>query len=428
VNAVEYQQAARRRTASDRRRDLSHPDLARPDLARPDLARPDLAVLADRPAAWIAHVPPIGEPAALQSSTGAPDMPLSKLAAAGQGEIGEPGVGEQSGIGGQGVGEQGGSSAADGLRLLLARAHSLSAMLGESCAPSIHSLRATTERVAALARADEFEELTSALGRLLPGLEAAVRTVPKESQADAYELTAMAYQACSAALMKLGEPLAAWVAADRAMAAAEQAGNLLLAAAGQYRLAAVFLDSGEYALADEIARTSLIALRGLAELGDPDALSLRGGLTLLRATVAARTDHPATAFGHLATARLIASRLAGRTANELPEFGAQYVALVEIAVSVDLGDADHALRAAAAVDTASMPAGRLARMLVDVARAYALRQEVDQATAALARAVDLEPAEARDGAFALIGELASMRTPPPRLLVALAAQVGALSP
>jgi hypothetical protein len=413
VNAVEYQQAARRRTASDRRRDLSHPDLA-----RPDLVRPDRAVLADRPAAWVAHVQPIEEPAARRTGIGAPDMPLSKLAAGEQGGIGEPGVGEQGGIG-----EQGRSSAADGLRLLLARAHSLSAMLGESCAPSIHSLRATTERVAALARAGEFEELTSALGRLLPGLEAAVRTVPKALQADAYELTAMAYQACSAALMKLGEPLAAWVAADRAMAAAE-----LLAAAGQYRLAAVFLESGEYALADEIARTSLIALRGLAELGDPDALSLRGGLTLLRATVAARTDHPATAFGHLATARLIASRLAGRTANELPEFGAQYVALVEIAVSVDLGDADHALRAAAAVDTASMSAGRLARMLVDVARAHALRQEVDQATAALTRAVDLEPAEARDRAFALIGELTSMRTPPPRRLVALAARVGALSP
>lgn len=434
MNAVEYQQAARRRTASERRRDLSHPDLA-----RPDLARPDLAVLADRPAAWVAHVPPIEEPAARRTGTGAPDMPLSKLAAAGQGDIGEPRVGERSGIGEPGAGEQGGigeprvgeqgrSSAADGLRLLLARAHSLSAMLGESYAPSIRSLRATTERVAALASAGEFEELTSALGRLLPGLEAAVRTVPKALQADAYELTAMAYQACSAALMKLGEPLAAWVAADRAMAAAEQAGNLLLAAAGQYRLAAVFLDSGEYALADEIARTSLIALRGLAELGDPDALSLRGGLTLLRATVAARTDHPATAFGHLATARLIASRLAGRTANELPEFGAQYVALVEVAVSVDLGDADHALRAAAAVDTASMSAGRLARMLVDVARAYALRQEVDEATAALTRAVDLEPAEARDRALALIGELTSMRTPPPRPLVALAAQVGALPP
>ncbi len=418
MNAVEYQQAARRRTASERRHDVSHPGLARPELARPDLAVP-----ADRLAACVAHMQPIEDPAARHSTTGAPDMPLSKLAAAAQGEIGEPRAGEQGGFG-----EQGRSSAADGLRLLLARAHSLSAMLGESYAPSIRSLRATTERVAALARAGEFEELTSALGRLLPGLEAAVRTVPKALQAEACELTAMAHQACSAALMKLGEPLAAWVVADRAMAAAEQAGNLLLAAAGQYRLAAVFLDSGEHALADEIARTSLIALRGLAELGDPDALSLRGGLTLLRATVAARTDHPATAFGHLATARLIASRLAGRPANELPEFGAEHVALVEIAISVDLGDADHALRAAAAIDTASMSAGRLARMLVDVARAYALRQEVDEATAALTRAVDLAPAEARDRAFALIGELASMRTPPPRPLVALAARVGAFPP
>jgi tetratricopeptide (TPR) repeat protein len=371
VNTVEYQQVVGRRTASERHHDLPQPDLYAPFSL---------------------------------------DAPLPKLATAGPG----------------GIGDQSRSSAANGLRLLLARAHSLSAMLGESHAPSIRSLRATTERVAALATAGEFEELTSALGGLLPGLEAAVRTVPKAVQADAYELTAMAYQACSAALMTLGEPLAAWVAADRAMAAAEQAGNLLLAAAGQYRLASVFLDSGEFALADEIARTSLIALRGLAELGDPDALSLRGGLTLLRAAVAARTGHPATAFAHVATARLIASRLAGRPANELPEFGAQYVALVEIAVSVDLGDAGHALRAAAAVDTACMSPGRLARMLVDVARAYALRQEVDEATTALARAMDLDPGQTRDRAFELIRELTSMRTPPPRPLLALAERVGAL--
>ncbi len=329
-----------------------------------------------------------------------------------------------------GIGELRRSSAADGLRLLLAGAHSLCAMLGESHAPSIGSLRATTERACALARAGEFEELTSVLGGLLPGLEAAVRTAPPSLREDAYELTAMAYQACSAALMKLSEPLAAWVAADRAMAAAEKAGNLLLAAAGQYRLASVFVDSSEYALGDEIARTSLIALRGLAELGDPDALSLCGGLTLLRAMTAARTDHPAAAFGYLAKARLLASRLGTRQANAMPEFGAQYVALFEIAVSVDLGDAGHALRAAASVDTAGLSPARLARMLIDVARAYALRQQVDEATAALARAVELGPGQVRDRdrACQVIGDLLSMQTPPPRPLMALAERVGALPP
>jgi hypothetical protein len=328
-----------------------------------------------------------------------------------------------------GVDELRRSSAAEGLRLLLAGAHSLCAMLGESHAPSAGSLRAMTDRACALAGAGEYEQLTTVLGELLPGLEAAVRTVPSALQTDAYELTAMAYQACSAALVKLDEPLAAWVAADRAMAAAEKAGNLLLVAEGQYRLASVFLDSGEYALADEMARTTLLALRGLAELGDPGGLSLCGGLTLLRAAIASRTSHAAAAFGHLAKARLLASRLGTRRATGMPEFGAQYVALVEIAVSVDVGDAGHALRTAASVDTASLSPGRLARLLIDVARAYALRDQLDEATAALLRAEDLGSGQARDhdSACQVIRELLTMHTPPARALTALAERMGALT-
>ena len=149
----------------------------------------------------------------------------------------------------------------------------------------------------------------------------------------------MAHQACSVALTRLDDPMAAWVAAGRAMTAAENAGNLILAAAGQYRLASVFLDCSEFALADEVARTTLTALRGLAELGDPEALSLCGVLTLVRSVIAARTRHPETAYGHLAKARLLASRLGTQQANGVPEFGPQYVALYEIAVSVELGDA-----------------------------------------------------------------------------------------
>jgi transcriptional regulator with XRE-family HTH domain len=403
VNTVEYQQVLGRRIAQERRRH--------------GLSQPELATLVDRPVTWVSQlergVEPIDRPTALEPLADALELPLSELAG------GVPG----------GVGELRRSSAADGLRMLLARAHSLCAMLGESHAPALGSLRATTERACALAGAGEYDQLTTVLAKLLPGLEAAVRTVPAGLQADAYELTAMAYQACSAALMKLAEPLAAWVAADRAMAAAEKAGNMLLAAAGQYRLASVLLDSGECALADEMARTTLLALRGLAELADPDALSLCGGLTLLRAVIAARASHPAAAFGHLAKARLLASRLGKDQATAVPEFGAQYVALFEIAVSVDLGDAGHALRAAAALDTASLAPAWLARILIDVARAYALRRQVDEATAALSRAVDLGscPARDQDRARGVIRELLTMQTPPPRALAVLAERVGAPS-
>ncbi len=358
MNTVEYQQVLGRRVAQERRRH--------------GLSQPELAAMVDRPVAWVSQAG-AGHPAdraarVLKSLADALELPLSELAA------GAPPAGE--------TGRR--RRAADGLRVLLAGAHSLRAMLGESSAPPLSVLRASTERSCALARTGDFDELAAVLGDLLPGLEAAVRSVPPAQQPDAYELTAMAYQACSAALAKLDEPLASWVAADRAMSAAEKAGNLLLAAAGQYRLALVFLDSGELGLADEAARTTLTALRGLAELGDPEAVSLCGGLTLLRAVIAARTRHPEAAFGHLAKARLLASRLGARQANGLSEFGPRYVALYEIAVSVDLGDAVHALRTAASVDPAGLSPGRQARMLIDVARAYALREQVDEATAALA--------------------------------------------
>src|SRR5260370_12155184 len=132
----------------------------------------------------------------------------------------------------------------------------------------------------------------------------------------------MAKRAGAAVLMRMEERLAAWVAADRAMAAAEKAGNLLLAAGSQYPLAEVFLDCREYALADEMARSSMIALRGLAEVGDPDALSLCGGLTLLRAAVAARTRRPAAAYGHVAKARPLPTRRAAPPPKPMPALGA----------------------------------------------------------------------------------------------------------
>jgi hypothetical protein len=338
------------------------------------------------------------------------ELPLSELAA------GAPAA----------IGLQRPGSAAASLRTLLAGAHSLCAMLGETHAPPLSVLRASTERACALTRAGSYEELAVVLAELLPGLEAAERTLPLAQQPDACELAAMAYQACATALVRLGQPLTSWIAADRAMAAAERAGNLLLAAAGQYYLASGFLDGHEFALADEAAQTTLTALRGLAELGDADALALCGGCTLVRAMAAARTQRPDAAYGHLAKARLLASRIGAQQPTVMPEFGAQFVALYEIAVSVDLGDAGHALRAAATMDMTGLSPRRQARMLIDVARAYALRSQVDEATAALVRAEDLGPCHPRDHerACRVIRDLAAMRSPMAPALEGLVSRMG----
>ena len=312
--------------------------------------------------------------------------------------------------------------------MVLAGAHSLQAMLGDATAPPLAVLKERTEKACAFARAERYDELAKVLGYLLPGLEVAVRAAPPGQQADIYELTAISYQACAAALAKLGEPMASWVAADRATNAAERAlGNLLLAAATSYRLASVFLDARQPCLAEETARTALLALASLAELGDPDALSLCGGLTLVRAVAAARSGHPSAAFGHQGKARALADQLGCQRPAGMPEFGRQHVALYEIAVSVDLGDAGHALRIAASLDLAALPRARRARVLIDVARAHTLRKQVRQATDALARAAELGPLPDRDAdrARQVISDLLTVNGPPPAPLTALARRVGA---
>ncbi len=403
MNAAEYQLVLGRRIAQERRRH--------------GLSQPELAALLDRPVSWLSQVErgvqPVDRLSVLKTLADALELPLAELTAGNP----EPAARQPAGD-------------SDRLLVVLSGAHALSAMLGEVAPPSLAQLRAGTDRACALARTARYDELADVLGDLLPGLEAAARNVPDSQQADVCELMAVAYQACSAALAKLGRCDAAWIAADRAMAAAERAGNLLLVAAGAYRLASVFLDARRYLLAEETARTAAAALRSLAELGDPDAIALCGGLTLLRAAAAARTNHASAAYGHLARARHLAARLGEHQANGAPEFGCQQVALYEIAVSVDLGDAGHALRASAAISTAGLSPSRHARMLIDVARAHAQRRQVSEAVTALLRAEAVQSGRFSDTGRVrqVIAELLAIAEPVPDSLRELAVRVGAPPP
>ena len=406
MNTVEYQLVLGRRIAQERRRH--------------GLSQPELAAMVDRPVAWVSQlergIQPIDSPAMLKTVAGALDLPLTELTPDGTGPVGQPVLAPST------------AAVAAELRVVLAGAHSLRAMLEERPAPPAAWLRAQTDRACTLAAAGRFAQLADVLASLLPGLETAVRSQAPSTRfgpGDLHELMAVAYQACAAALARLGESEAAWVAADRAMAAAEQAGNLVLVAAGAHRLASVFLGAQRYAQAEETARTTIHALDGLAALGDPDAVALCGGLTLLRAAVAARAGRLSAAYGQLARARQLSARLGGQQAGGFPEFGPECVALYEIAVSVDLGDAGHALRVAAATDLTGLSPGRRARALIDVARAHALRGQVDEAVGALAAAEALGSryVAGSSRARAVIADLLGRAQPPPRALADLQARL-----
>jgi transcriptional regulator with XRE-family HTH domain len=387
VTTPNYQKTLGRKIAAERR--------------RRGLSQPELARLLDRSVAWVSQVErgvrKVDRMSVLEALAAALDVPLAELAA-------EAPV----------VAAFTEEPAASGLRLVLAGAHALRALLDGRRAPAVSALRTKTRKAWELTHAGRYTELTDLLRSLVPDLETAVRSVPEKQRTDVSELLATTYQACSAALAKLGEPEAAWIAADRAMAAAERAGNPMLVAAGAFRLVFVFINARHYDQAEETARTAAEALWSMADHGDPQAMSLWGALTLQRAVIAAHVNDPDTAYGQLDRASQIAGRL-GEGHNEYnTEFGPANVRLYEIAAAVELGDAGRALRAAAAVDASGLSAERQARMLIDVARAHAQRRQVNEAVAALVRAEAITSEQVRGHTLVrqLVSDLLTMQVPP----------------
>ncbi|MQA87725.1 MAG: helix-turn-helix domain-containing protein [Streptosporangiales bacterium] len=398
----EYQRALGRKIAFHRRsRGLSQREFAR---------------LIDRSEAWVSQVERgvrrIDRMSVLEHVAEVLEVPLGELAAE------APLVASAS--------EE--APGASRLRLLLSGAHSLRAVLGEHPQPDLKELRAQVDTAWQFTHEGRYVDLTDLLESLIPDLEAAVRAATPTQRSEMFRLLAVAYQACSAALSKLGEPEAAWIATDRAIVAAERADDPLLMAAGEFRLSIVFQGARYFEQAEETSRTAAEALDRLAAEGRPEALSLWGALTLQRAVAAARLNRADDAYSHLARAREAAERL-GESRNDYnTEFGPTNVALHEIAVGVELGDAGVALRTAATVDASQLSAERQARMLVDVARAHTQRRQIDQAVTAIegAEAVTPEQVQGHPLVRQLVSDLLTMQDPPSLPLQGLARRLGVL--
>jgi transcriptional regulator with XRE-family HTH domain len=388
LSTPDYQQALGRKIAAERR--------------RRGLSQLELARMIDRSVAWVSQVErgvrKVDRMSVLETLATALDVPLAELAA--EAPVVAAVTEEPPG-------------AAD-LRLVLSGAHVLRAMLGGGRAAALSTLRTRAGKAWELTHAGRYAELTDLLHGLVPQLETAARSVAEEQRAEVYELLATTYQACSAALAKVSEPDVAWIAADRAMAAAERAGEPLLVAAGAYRLVFVFIAARHYGQAEETARTAADALRPMTEEGNPEAMSLWGGLTLQRAVIAARVNDADTAYAQLEQASRIAGQLGEGRNDYNTEFGPANVGLYEIAIAVELGDAGRALRVAADVDTTGLSAERRARMLVDVARAHAQRRQVTEAVTALCEAEEITPEQVRGHELVrqLVSDLLTMQGQP----------------
>lgn len=296
----------------------------------------------------------------------------------------------------RGDGHRPGSAVFEQLRLLLTGHPALEQLFGDEVdresADVLPELRERVDLAWQLAHESRLVEVGSSLLELIPDLEHAARTSSKRPEALA--LLSRAYQVAATAFTRQEEVDAAWVAADRALSAAEESGDPLSVVAGTYRMAQAFLRLQRLEQAGQAARVSATALAPQVrdqERCRPEVLSLYGSLQLMLAVIAATDGNRTAARAGLSAARHAAERL-GEGRNDFDtEFGPTSVAVHAVAVAVELGDAGEALDTARTVDASVLSPERQARFLVDVARAHAQRRQAGEALDALLTAERLTP-------------------------------------
>jgi transcriptional regulator with XRE-family HTH domain len=235
------------------------------------------------------------------------------------------------------------------------------------------------------------------LGRVitaLPRLIASAQDLEDAATAEdrrGWAVSARTHHLAATTLSKVGEADLAWIAAERAMYAADQADDPLVLASAARAGTHALLASGRFDDAVELGNTAADWMRPQLANDDPEALSLLGMLRLRTAVAAARQRDRSATVDLLRRAQRAADLL-GRDANYWQTgFGPTNVELHRISTYLDLGDVDYVVRHGAEVDPVDLPPERRVSHMIDVARALSLAAHDEDATNLLLQAEVISP-------------------------------------
>lgn len=273
----------------------------------------------------------------------------------------------------------------------------------------------------------------TAAARDLPSVLADAHAASRDSTEGAVILS-RAYQLTASLLFKYGKlgRTPGVLAADRALAAAEAAGDPVAIGAAARRVARGLIHQQRHATAASYATITAAELRSDLEHGGPIGLSTLGMLYLVAAVGATGAGRSAASVGEaterLAQANEIAQRQGGDQDADYTAFGPTNVGLHEVDVLLRLDDAWSALEAAQRLDAtavAGLGKERRARHLVTSARASALTRRREDARQHLLDAEQLAPEEVRRPAvIGLVRELLMLVPNPDTSLRSLAQRCG----
>jgi transcriptional regulator with XRE-family HTH domain len=262
----------------------------------------------------------------------------------------------------------------------------------------VHRLRHATDRVMQVSLSSDYDQLAQELPRLIGQAERASLTAHDADCVPLYRVLSDIYATAGWTLIKADSPAAAWIAAQRAMQAAEKIDDTLRAAAATRCLSEVHMRARTY---EEASRTAFLAATYLDTARAQDAptiLCLRGAALLSAAAAAARRGDGREAYTALKAAAACGTELNQDRADLATVFGPTNVAIHQVAVAVELGNAREALRHIPMVKLNQMPkqlTERRARFLIDVARSHAQLQNDSAALDALLEAEQIAPDELR---------------------------------
>lgn len=249
-----------------------------------------------------------------------------------------------------------------------------------------------------LVHASSYKELGPFLAKLISDLEKAIRFADDDLQIKLLELLADVYQVAAATLVKVGDRGAAWVAADRSIAAGEKCNDRNLVIAGQLRMARTMLNSSERGLALHVIEQITKLVTDAINSKDQGLISLVGASLLLLAIVDARENNE-LAREYIAIARQLALVLKTDFNEYGTEFGLTNVAMHAVSVEVELGNGGEALKLAKNVPNKKLSKERQARYWIDVARANILVASFRKAIVALLHAEDIAAEELIENSF-----------------------------
>jgi transcriptional regulator with XRE-family HTH domain len=208
-----------------------------------------------------------------------------------------------------------------------------------------------------------------------------------EQHRESWAISARTHHLAATTLSKVGEADLGWIAAERAMNAADQSDDPLVLASAARAATHALLANGRYDDALDLGLTAAGWLQARVADRDPEALSLFGMLQLRTAVAAARNNDRRSANDLLRTATDAAQQLGVDANYWQTSFGPTNVELHRLSAALDLGDVSYVVEHDT-VDVSRLPVERRVVHLVDMARALTYRGRYDDQ--AIGRLLDAE--------------------------------------